>query len=366
MKYGPRSLLFHLRRVVCRVLALCACGLPMQWAPAQQAPTNAPASSAANMVPAGMHGVVQLDGPWRFQMGDDPSWADPAFDDSAWPTVTLGKSLAEQGFESYAGFAWYRLHIQPQQLQVGTAGNAPLHLLIASHSVGQLAVYVNGVEVGHSRGMTDSPRMYLSPPFDVVLPQSGSAPIEVAVRSWAAPGLPISHGLLERVEAGAPDDIADRLALAISRHWDQHVIAEMVMAFLFLGVAALGMILYLAQRHHSEYLWLALLCFSAFLMAAVELANQLAVIPAGIFDVLTLWTGRIFMAVTVEFVLRFAGTSRRQFARGFQIGVLLLPFLSLLNLQTIYQVLARRPFSKVRQELGDTLDRAAARSDETK
>lgn len=292
------------------------------------------------MVPAGMHGVVQLDGPWRFQMGDDPSWADPAFDDSAWPTVTLGKSLAEQGFESYAGFAWYRLHIQPQQLQVGTAGNAPLHLLIASHSVGQLAVYVNGVEVGHSRGMTDSPRMYLSPPFDVVLPQSGSAPIEVAVRSWAAPGLPISHGLLERVEAGAPDDIADRLALAISRHWDQHVIAEMVMAFLFLGVAALGMILYLAQRHHSEYLWLALLCFSAFLMAAVELANQLAVIPAGIFDVLTLWTGRIFMAVTVEFVLRFAGTSRRQFARGFQIGVLLLPFLSLLNLQTIYQVLS--------------------------
>ncbi len=77
------------------------------------------------MVPAGMHGVVQLDGPWRFQMGDDPRWADPAFDDSAWPTVTLGKSLAEQGFESYAGFAWYRLHIQPQQLQVGDGGKCP-------------------------------------------------------------------------------------------------------------------------------------------------------------------------------------------------------------------------------------------------
>ena len=126
------------------------------------------------------------------------------FDDSTWPTVTLDKSLAEQGFESYAGFAWYRLRIQPQQLQLGAAGNAPLHLLIASHSVGQLAVYVNGVEVGHSRGMTDSPRMYESPPFDVVLPPAGGrAPIEVAVRSWAAPGLPISHGLLDRVEAGA-------------------------------------------------------------------------------------------------------------------------------------------------------------------
>ncbi len=340
MKYASRSLLFRLRKAACRLLVLYACGLPVFWASAQQAPAAAPAASAANAVPAGIHGVVQLDGPWRFQMGDDPRWADPAFDDSAWPTVTLDKSLVEQGFESYAGFAWYRLRIQPQQLQVGAAGNAPMHLLIASHSVGQLAVYVNGVEVGHSRGMTDSPRMYLSPPFDVVLPQSGSAPIEVAVRSWAAPGLPISHGLLERVEAGAPDDIADRLALAISRHWDQHVIAEMIIAFLFLGVAALGMILYLAQKHHSEYLWLALLCFSASLMATVELANQLAVIPAGVFDVLTLWTGRIFMAVTVEFVLRFADTGRRQFARGFQVGVLVLPFLSLLNLQTIYQVLS--------------------------
>ena len=32
-------------------------------------------------------------------MGDDPRWADPSLDDSAWLTVTLGKSLSEQGFE---------------------------------------------------------------------------------------------------------------------------------------------------------------------------------------------------------------------------------------------------------------------------
>ena len=43
---------------------------------------------------------MQLDGPWRFQMGDDPRWADPAFDDSAWPTVMLGKTLADQGFDA--------------------------------------------------------------------------------------------------------------------------------------------------------------------------------------------------------------------------------------------------------------------------
>jgi sigma-B regulation protein RsbU (phosphoserine phosphatase) len=287
-----------------------------------------------------MHGVVQLDGPWRFQMGDDLRWADPAFDDSAWPTVTLDKSLAEQGFESYAGFAWYRTRIQPQQLQVGAAGSAPLHLLVTSHNTGQLAVYINGVEVGHSRGMTDSPRMYQSPPFDVALPQSGSAPIEVAVRSWAAPGLPISHGLLERVEAGTPEDIADRLALAIARKWNQQVIAEMVLVFLFLGVAALGWILYLAQRHHTEYLWLALMCLAVTVTGAIELCHWLALLSSEVFQVLNLWTGRIFMAVTVEFVLRFTGAQRRQFARGFQISVLVLPLVSLVGLQTTYDVLS--------------------------
>jgi sigma-B regulation protein RsbU (phosphoserine phosphatase) len=286
-----------------------------------------------------MHGVVQLDGPWRFQMGDDPRWAEPGFDDSGWLTVTLDKSLSDQGFETYAGYAWYRLRIQPQQLTLGGASDsAPLHLLVTAHAVGQLAVFVNGVEAGHSRGMTDSPSMYQSPPFDVALPQAGNGPLVIAVRSWAAPGIPIAHGLLERVEAGAADDIADRLALATARHWDQHVIAEMGVTFLFVGVALLGFILYLAQRHHSEYLWLGLLCVSAALMGAVEVLNQLALIPSSVFDVLALWTGRIFMAVTIEFVMRFTGTGRRQFARGFQVAVLIVPFLSLLGLQTTYQV----------------------------
>ena len=291
--------------------------------------------------PSAMHGVVQLDGPWRFQIGDDPRWADPATDDSNWLTVTLDKPLAEQGFETYAGYAWYRLRIQPQQLTLGGGADAaPLHLLVTPYNVGQLSVYVNGVEAGHSRGMADSPRLYQSSPIDVPLPQSGSGPMLIAIRTWAAPGIPISHGLLDRVEAGAAGDIADRLALAIARHWDQHVIAEMVVCFLFLGVAVLGFILYLAQRHHSEYLWLGLLCISVAVMGAVELLNQLALIPYGVFEVLSLWTGRMFMAVTVEFVLRFAGTGRRQFARGFQIAVLVLPFLSLIGLQTTYQVLS--------------------------
>lgn len=240
MRYG-RGLLFRSRRTIRWFVAFWACGLAVLSA-AQQASQAPPASSpAANAVPAAVHGVIQLDGPWHFQMGDDPRWADPALDDSSWLTVELGKSLAEQGFEPYAGYAWYRLRIQPGQLHFsGDSGSAPLHLLVTAYGIGQLAVYDNGVEVGHTRGMTDSPKMYESAPIDVNLPPATNGPIILAVRTWAAPGIPISHGLLDRVEAGRSEDIADRMALAIARKWDQQIIAEMVLVFLFLGVAALG------------------------------------------------------------------------------------------------------------------------------
>lgn len=340
MKCARRGWFLPLRTSVCRLPVVFACAMGALSAGAQQVPQNPP-TAAANAAPSALHGVVQLDGPWRFQMGDDPHWADPGIDDSGWLTVTLDKSLSDQGFETYAGYAWYRLRIQPQELTLGRGSdNAALHLLVTPHSVGQLAVYVNGVEVGHSRGMTDSPKMYESTPFDVALPQAGNSPIVIAIRSWAAPGVPILHGLLERVEAGTAGDIADRLALATARHWDQHVIAEMVIVFLFLGVAALGLILFFAQRHHSEYLWLALLCFSAALEGAVELLNQLALIPSSAFVLLNLWTGRVFMVTTVEFVLRFTETGRRQFARGFQAAVLVIPLLSLIGLQSTYQILS--------------------------
>ena len=121
--------------------------------------------------------------------------------------------------------------------------------------------------------------MYESLPIDVPLPQAKpDDPMVVAVRTWAAPGRSITHGLLDRVEAGTGEDIADRMALAISRKWDQQIIAELVLVFLFLGVAALGWILYVAQRHHSEYMWLALMCLAVVFTGTIELCHWLALL----------------------------------------------------------------------------------------
>jgi hypothetical protein len=313
-----------------------------------QVGAQAPATQPAAQAPAPrIHGAMPLNGPWRFHLGDDPNWADPTLDDSAWPTVEIDRPLSEQGIDSYSGYAWYRLRLRPEQLARfnDAAGNGsqaePLALLVTGYSVGQLAVYLNAVEAGHTRGMTDHPSMLQSPPFAVPLSAPGAdGTILIAVRSWAGAGVPIIHGILDRAEVGARDDVADRLAAAIDRKWDEQVIAGLVVSFLFLCVAVLGITLYYSQRKRSEYLWLGVLCLSVAVMGASESAFALALLPWSVFKILNLWTGRIFMAVTLEFVLRFTERDSRKLVRGVQIAVLLIPFLALLQLQQVYEYLS--------------------------
>jgi len=341
--YVPAWLAMLLALVI-RAVPLAAQATPAPpAAAASQAPAATAAAVANSAAPARIHGVVSLDGPWRFQIGDDPRWADPKFDDSAWQTVTLGQPLADQGIDAYAGYAWYRLRLQPRQLSQFTnlPGSPQLDLLVTGDWIGQFAAYVNGAEAGHTRGMTDDPAMYQSPPFVVHLsaPQADGS-IVVAIQTWAGAGVSIGGGLLRKVELGAQDDIADRQTQAADRQWDRHILSGMILSFLFLCVAALGFTLYLAQRNHSEYLWLALLCLSVAVMGAFEIAFALAVLSWAIFSVVSLWTGRIFMAVALEFVLRFTGGESRKFVRGVQIFLMLLPVLSLTHLDLVYKYLS--------------------------
>ncbi len=337
-QYLPRMMI---RTILIRtILILCAPAIPL----AAQAPSPAATAPAKPVsTPVVFRGVLNLDGPWRFQKGDDPRWADPGFDDSTWPMVNLSQPLSTQGFPPYSGFAWYRLRLDAQQLSAfgNLVSNSPLELMVASSSVGQIAVYINGVEAGYTKGMVDPLAEYQSPPFAVQLSSPDPAGVRVlAIRTWAGPTVTVGRGLLTKVELGTHDDIADKLDLAIGRQWSQHAIPALALAFLFFCVAVLGAALYLSQRHHPEYLWLALLCLAVAAGGAADTVFGLALMPLSIYHIVTMFFGRIFMAVTLEFVLRFTASGHRRFVRSVQIAVLLLPFISLLQLTEVYQILS--------------------------
>ncbi len=48
----------------------------------------------------------------RFQSGDNPDWAVPAYDDSAWPSLSLDKEWDYQGVSNPGNYAWYRIHVR--------------------------------------------------------------------------------------------------------------------------------------------------------------------------------------------------------------------------------------------------------------
>lgn len=343
MRISSRASTLCLPRLILGWLAIvCAWGVGAAGQPPAASPagsSNLPATNTA----AGMRGVIKLTGTWRFQIGDDPRWSDPLFDDSSWPIVALDAPLTGQGIEPYSGYAWYRIQLDPRQLAAfdDLSSRTPLDLLVTGDSVGQLAAYVNGIEAGHTRGMTERPAMYQSPPFTVQLAESGAHGTTVlAIRTWAEPGLPVHRGLLAKVELGTRAEIADHFAMAEGRQWNEHVISVMVLTFLFLCVAAFGTALYFSQRHHSEYFWLAILCLTVAAMGSSDVAFGLAWMPLSVYRICSQWSGRIFMAVTLEFVLRFTGSQSRRPVRIVQIAVLLMPILAMFHLGLVYEVLS--------------------------
>ena len=310
-----------------------------QGAPSATSATSSPTAPAQPA--ADFRTVLTLNGPWRFQFGDDLEWAETAIDDSKWQPVTLSDSLAAQGFESYSGYAWYRMRLEPSQLASLGAGNNPLELLVTSDSIGQLDVFINGIEAGHTRGMTESPAMYESPPFAVPIPDStAKGPLVIAIRSWAGPKVTINRGLLAKVELGLRPEIDERVAAGKSARWNDNVTAPIGLAIVFFGLGMLGAALYLFQRHHSEYLWLSLLCATATAARIEHAAYGLAALSLPVYWTLSAFTGYIFCAITIEFVFHFTGGELRRAVRGAQIAALIAPFIHFTGLRSVEQIVS--------------------------
>lgn len=52
--------------------------------------------------------LVDLRGQWKFNLGDNLSWADPDFNDEDWENIFTPSQWEDEGFPGYDGYAWYR------------------------------------------------------------------------------------------------------------------------------------------------------------------------------------------------------------------------------------------------------------------
>jgi hypothetical protein len=121
-----------------------------------------------------------LDGAWRFHIGDDPRWANPNADDTGWETMDLSAPASSNdgdvGLPNYAagwmahghpghtGYAWYRRTVTVP------AGNRAWDILGPTAVDHGYELYWNGVRLGGSGRLGESPRVVGTRPMIFALP----------------------------------------------------------------------------------------------------------------------------------------------------------------------------------------------------
>jgi sialate O-acetylesterase len=54
--------------------------------------------------------IIDLNRDWKFEIGDNPEWINPVFNDLQWEKILVPSTWEEEGFPGYDGYAWYRIH----------------------------------------------------------------------------------------------------------------------------------------------------------------------------------------------------------------------------------------------------------------
>lgn len=90
--------------------------------------------------------VVNLQGKWKFSIGDKAIWADRYYNDSKWEDIYVPSKWEDEGFNGYNGYAWYRKSFSGEDLD----GRELSYNLFLGYIDDVDEVYVNGHKVGSS------------------------------------------------------------------------------------------------------------------------------------------------------------------------------------------------------------------------
>ena len=204
---------------------------------------------------------------WRVHPGDDPRWASPAFDDSQWQTVSY--PIQQSFAEHTSSFRWYRaavplpLSLQNRDLAIGIG---PLDEV--------WEVYVEGVLVGRFGHWTPRPESPFNRNLTFPIPAGTvrSPVVHIAILRWnGATGTGLfpyySSGVARfshPPELGTTDAISARTSFYISSGIVRNIPWNLCLLAMFVA-GCIALVLYSAQRSHTEYLLLAVYCIGSFL-----------------------------------------------------------------------------------------------------
>ena len=204
---------------------------------------------------------------WRSRPGDDPRWASPGFDDSAWRPVPLPARWRQQGYGGVDGKVWFRRVVPLDAAARLAAERGELGIRLGRSTVyGAYQVYAGGRLAGSSGGWSlelPFPRPEVFPVPREAVGRDGRLALALRVRriAWAADAEPEAAPVGETLELGSYPALKDSAELA----WDRTLLADLpvlLLALLFFVAAPYHVLLYLRRRREVGHLWFGLLALA--------------------------------------------------------------------------------------------------------
>lgn len=213
-------------------------------------------------------GAIQIAGPWQFHVGDNPAWASPSFDDSAWEPIHPSGTWGSQDHPAYTGFAWYRRHVQIH----AAPETRPSYALLMPPVDDAYEVYWNGKLIGRYGNLPPHPHWYYSPlnrTFPVPSPASGT----IAIRVWKSPLLFVDPATLGGLYAapvlGDSNTIATQLA-AFQAQAMRQFLYDYTLIVLYAFVTLFSLVLWSRDRKTKLFLWLAIFAATPIVLSFLQ------------------------------------------------------------------------------------------------
>ena len=100
---------------------------------------------SSNITAENLKEIRNLQGSWKFTIGDDPNWALPEYDDIQWDIVKVPGTWENSGYSGYNGYAWYR-----KTFRITNDANSKYLYLLAGYIDDVDEIYINGHLIGSS------------------------------------------------------------------------------------------------------------------------------------------------------------------------------------------------------------------------
>jgi serine phosphatase RsbU (regulator of sigma subunit) len=187
---------------------------------------------------------------WRFKPGDDPAWADPAFDDSGWAVVEPLMSPGNLPQGGWPGVGWFRRHVVVPPEGWGVP------LAVSLTAAGAADLYIDGRPVHRVGGCAGGPPPELPParygPWRAEFSARRDHVIAVRYACAVAPGTgPISPGIGFTLTI-APEGRAAKASAAVTQR-NSELLGPLAVVLVFVALLHLALFWFYPRRRENLF-----------------------------------------------------------------------------------------------------------------